>query len=437
MRTAVAGRAALNKVHNSNEEEEQGHRSLQRSSAEEGAPMAQRAASILGDAASNVADAAADANRARSAAAGRKLVSTPAAESHLDGSDGRRLGLGSALSDAAASAGIPGSVVGTIGSALSLLAGAASGVRNIARERQLAEVWDSPTLYDTPTFWHVPKAGGTAVIRYYARCRGLVEARGGKADGADAVAVTENAETGNRFVNVDTSSPDGLRRARELGLAQSGLADIVIAQNLHETADLYTPEYRGRFFALFRHPIDRAVSLFYYRQIAHWEPTYNPALKKVSLEDYANSHGGEKNWMVRMLVNKENGGALDRSDLEIAKEVLRRKFVVGLMSDMAESLERFDRYFGWYDPANAEAMQCKDELTSKKGAVNSNKHASVEEGSPAWEGLARHNELDLELYDYVLELWEAQQHILEMQRDGSAPGGGAVQAPAEEAVATE
>merc|ERR1719199_2315886 len=217
MRTAVAGRAALNKVHNSNEEEEQGHRSLQRSSAEEGAPMAQRAASILGDAASNVADAAADANRARSAAAGRKLVSTPAAESHLDGSDGRRLGLGSALSDAAASAGIPGSVVGTIGSALSLLAGAASGVRNIARERQLAEVWDSPTLYDTPTFWHVPKAGGTAVIRYYARCRGLVEARGGKADGADAVAVTENAETGNKFVNVDTSSPDGLRRARELG----------------------------------------------------------------------------------------------------------------------------------------------------------------------------------------------------------------------------
>ena len=283
----------------------------------------------------------------------------------------------------------------------------------------------------------VPKAGGTTVIRYYAKCRGLVEARGGKADDASAVAVTENTDTGNKFVNVDTSSPDGLRRARELGLAQSGLADIVIAQNLHETADLYTPEYRGRFFALFRHPIDRAVSLFYYRQIAHWEPTYNPSLKKISLEEYANSHGGEKNWMVRMLVNKENGGTLDRSDLEIAKEVLRRKFVVGLMSDMAESLERFDRYFGWYDPANAEAMQCKDELTSKKGAVNSNKHASVEEGSPAWEGLARHNELDLELYDYVLELWEAQQHILEMQRDGSAPGGGAVQAPAEEAVATE
>ena len=272
--------------------------------------------------------------------------------------------------------------------------------------------------YNTST--QVPKAGGTTVIRYYATCRHLVEARGGKADASQDVTVAESSE-GNKFVNVDTSSPDGLRRAKEMRLAQSGLADIVIAQNLHETADLYTPEYRGRFFALFRHPIDRAVSLFYYRQIAHWEPTYNPGLKKISLEEYANSHGGEKNWMVRMLVNKENGGNLDHSDLEIAKEVLRRKFVVGLMDNMAESLERFDRYFGWYDPTNVEAMQCMDKLTSKKGAVNSNKHASVEEGSPAWEGLARHNELDLELYDYVLELWEAQRHILEMQRDGTPP----------------
>ena len=287
------------------------------------------------------------------------------------------------------------------------------------------------TLFHNKTQTHphhltqVPKAGGTTVIRYYATCRHLVEARGGKADSSQDVTITENT-SGNKFVNVDTSSPDGLRRAREMGLAQSGLADIVIAQNLHETADLYTPEYRGRFFALFRHPIDRAVSLFYYRQIAHWEPTYNPSLKQISLEDYANSHGGEKNWMVRMLVNKENGGTLDRSDLEIAKEVLRRKFVVGLMDNMAESLERFDRYFGWYDPTDVEAMECMDKLTSKKGAVNSNKHASVEEGSAAWEGLARHNELDLELYDYVLELWEAQRHILEMQRDDGGPSDNAI-----------
>ena len=157
MRAVVAGRAALNKVNNNNNnnnEEQQGHRSLQRSSAENGAPMAQKAASIMGDAASNIAKVVADTNRARSANAGRKLVSTSAAESHLDGSDGRRLGLGSTLSDAATSAGIPDSVVGTIGSALNMLAGAANGVRNIARERQLAEVWDSPTLYDTPTFWH-------------------------------------------------------------------------------------------------------------------------------------------------------------------------------------------------------------------------------------------------------------------------------------------
>ena len=149
MRAVVAGRAALNNRNNNNNA--QRHRSLQRSSAENVAPMAQQAAKIMGEAASNVANKVADTNRARSANAGRKLVSTAAAEV---AGDSRRLGLGSTLSDAATSAGIPDSVVGTIGSALNMLTGAAAGaVRNIGRERQLAEVWDSPTLYDTPTFW--------------------------------------------------------------------------------------------------------------------------------------------------------------------------------------------------------------------------------------------------------------------------------------------
>ena len=150
MRAVVAGRAALNKQNNNAKNEEQGHRSLQRSSAENVAPMAQQAAKIMGEAASNVANKVADTNRARSANAGRKLVSTTASE---EAGDSRRLGLGSTLSDAATSAGIPDSVVGTIGSALNMLTGAAGAVRNIGRERQLAEVWDSPTLYDTPTFW--------------------------------------------------------------------------------------------------------------------------------------------------------------------------------------------------------------------------------------------------------------------------------------------
>ena len=154
----------------------QRHRSLQRSSNGDEIYQADTSPTNIPNAAPTAPDASAKAaasavsgtNRARSAASGRKLVSTTASESHLgdhsDGAgDGRRLGLGSTLSDAASSAGIPDSVVGTIGNVVSQLASMTSsaassvsnGVRNIGRERQLAEVWDSPTLYDTPTFWHV------------------------------------------------------------------------------------------------------------------------------------------------------------------------------------------------------------------------------------------------------------------------------------------
>ena len=150
----------------------QKHRSLQRSSDSNLSNTVQNTPPAAAQPAPNAVASAANSNRARSATSGRKLVSTSASESHLAdaNSDGRRLGLGSTLtdtlSDAASSAGIPDSVVDTIGSALNQLASmtssAASTVRNIGRERQLAEVWDAPTLYDTPTFWHV-----SIEIKYY------------------------------------------------------------------------------------------------------------------------------------------------------------------------------------------------------------------------------------------------------------------------------
>ena len=52
---------------------------------------------------------------------------------------------------------------------------------------------------------------------------------------------------------------------------------------------------------VFRHPVDRAVSMFFYIQIADWEPTYNPELAKMTISEYAVSPNIENNWMVRTL----------------------------------------------------------------------------------------------------------------------------------------
>lgn len=71
-----------------------------------------------------------------------------------------------------------------------------------------------------------------------------------------------------RFVNVDTQSSE-LGRATELGLVPSGVADLIVTSDLSFSLEhLYDEPYRGRVLAVFRHPVERLVSKFYYLQEA-------------------------------------------------------------------------------------------------------------------------------------------------------------------------
>lgn len=76
-----------------------------------------------------------------------------------------------------------------------------------------------------------------------------------------------------------------------MGLLRDGnaLPEIIFSPYLHESSNLFKDtSYQGRIFCVFRHPIERAVSLFYYLKKASWEPTFNSKLEKIeSIEDYA------------------------------------------------------------------------------------------------------------------------------------------------------
>ena len=74
----------------------------------------------------------------------------------------------------------------------------------------------------------------------------------------------DDARESAPFVNVDTTTIPGLQRATELGLAQSGLADAIVIRHIFEADQLFDPQHRGRLFAVFRHPVDRAISMFNY-----------------------------------------------------------------------------------------------------------------------------------------------------------------------------
>ena len=95
--------------------------------------------------------------------------------------------------------------------------------------------------------------------------------------------------------------------------------------------------------------------------------------------------------MVRKLVGKSFAEPVDESDLIIAKELLRQRFIVGLMGEMEESIRRFNialgideesernkecmvEFFGPKDVTTAGDDADKSRPTDKK---NSNKHPKV------------------------------------------------------------
>ena len=65
------------------------------------------------------------------------------------------------------------------------------------------------------------------------------------------------------------STPEGIKHASQINLIPSHIPQIIFAPLLHESIDnLFTPQNQAQAFAIFRHPIDRIVSLFYYLQEA-------------------------------------------------------------------------------------------------------------------------------------------------------------------------
>lgn len=212
------------------------------------------------------------------------------------------------------------------------------------------------------------------------------------------------------FVNIDSTTVEGIQRAKQMGFADSQLADVVVSPFVFETNDLFTQTARGRFFSVFRHPVDRAISMFYYIQVADWEPSYKPELKEWTLEQYAQSDIVENNWMTRQL-SGQLGGELTDANLQKAMEVVRRKFLVGLMTQIEPSMTRFEKFFRWkykVNPSNQEA--CRARLMGTGSNSNkANKKPLPQEGEPACDLLANQNNYDIPLYKYIERLFVEQE----------------------------
>ena len=268
--------------------------------------------------------------------------------------------------------------------------------------------------HEVPIFWHIPRTGGSNFKKIASFCYGLTLASE-VGPSVDPVAATKNelmtvidADSGTKFLNVDTTSPEGLERAKKLNVATFEGLDLITTPYIFMASDvLFNPLNRGRFIVMFRHPIDRAVSMYYYLRD---KTGIKGAQIGDSLELYAKSAMVENNWMTRFLTNKL-GGQLTPDDEATAKEVLRTKCLVGLLNRKTESMQRFKTYFGWKTLDNDESRDC-EEKQLHWGWTGKNKHDKLEVGSDAWNLLKEQNSFDIRLFEYAEKLFEIQGKTL-------------------------
>jgi len=164
--------------------------------------------------------------------------------------------------------------------------------------------------------------------------------------------------------------------------------------------------------AMFREPIERAVSLYHSMRRSQQYATQVGSLS--SVEQYAKSSLVENNWMTRFLSNTLSGELTPQHEA-IAREVLRSKCIIGLIRDKTETMRRLELLFKIKAKKSKESEECLEKLLYWSWP-GKNKHTPVVDGE-AWDILHKQNTFDLRLYEYAQNLFEAQKKLfLESQK---------------------
>jgi len=268
---------------------------------------------------------------------------------------------------------------------------------------------------DMPFFWHIPRVGGATMNDILGGCLSLTLASdaGGAGHEMETELRVRKLGKGVSYLNVNTATKEGISRAAKLGLASSGKADVVLSTLLYPSSQMFSEDHKARMFTIFRHPIERAVSLFHFVQDTQWrrQKTFKKDLSSITIEEYFKNGMGENNWMTRFLSNQLTKGKLTEKDLQVAKEVLRRKCLIGLLSEKGESFARFEKYFGWSPKSDAD-KECHEKKLQWAWPLK-HRHDEVEEGSELWNLIMESHKFDMKLYEYAQVLFHEQRALFQ------------------------
>ena len=255
----------------------------------------------------------------------------------------------------------------------------------------------------TGFFWQIPRSGGTTLKRILGTCLHLVQASRTSSEVCDTASKAENklhiCKTPlGAFVNCDPSGDQGLQRCREMELVPSGLADVVVSSRFLNAASLFDPDHQARSFTIMRNPIERMVSTFYYQ-------TQNEkGWKNMTMLEYVKRDDTPSNWMIRYLTGRMTAAKVTLEDLDLAKEILERKFFIMLTKEMEGSVKILIRHMKY--KVSDEGKNCiKEELFKVQNHLV---YPKVDMESEAIDLLKQMNELDIALYAHAVKLFSRQ-----------------------------
>lgn len=193
--------------------------------------------------------------------------------------------------------------------------------------------------------------------------------------------------------------PNFQRRGSGIDAIGDGSASVLLTDQLHDVSDLFDPSHRGRVFSILQHPFTRELSKYKYLASTQAIPENMTFLDWINVGKETTPFERHNN-LARVLIN-EPMKSLTGGHIDAAKEVIRRKLVIGFTDKLDESFRRFAQYFGW----PLERLDCvQDFQRYAEHAVPNDVEAAA---------LARTQWADLQLYEYALSIFEEQSVLIE------------------------
>jgi len=278
---------------------------------------------------------------------------------------------------------------------------------NLPDYERLYSLVDEPVFGVQAVLWDTKRSGANSLKEILTYCLKLVLASetAENHQEAQSLEIYSTLDNTGRFVNVNSETHDGLKRAQQIGVVESELVQVISTPYIAEASALFADKARsGRIFVLLRHPVEQAHSDFIFRKtLPEDDPQQLP--QDLTVAQFVESDRLTANSLTRTLLNVTEETALTDIHILGAKKILQERVLVGLLESFDESVHHFANYFGW-------AIQDPVCVTNFETARDSREsHEQLSDSSLEWKTLADRNYADMQLYEFAQSLFERQKTL--------------------------